>query len=178
MNKCVYDYVGIIEKEEDIEDEYRAIAYLTYKDIEMKKKYGVTVIGLDDRYIEYGLKEDVPYYVSYYELDIATYIFYGICIIAMCIFMSITCKGYFGMAKRYEYEKEDVYDEEKYEKESLINESCSICLDEYQKQEMIVVMRKCGHVFHKKCINEWLEGNDRCPNCNENVFNEESELVP
>lgn len=37
---------------------------------------------------------------------------------------------------------------------------CTICLE-----DACNVPLECGHVFHKKCINTWLEENDTCPNC-------------
>jgi hypothetical protein len=41
---------------------------------------------------------------------------------------------------------------------------CIICLDNF-----IIGQYKrnlcCGHIFHKKCIDEWLHDNDTCPTC-------------
>lgn len=37
---------------------------------------------------------------------------------------------------------------------------CSICLN-----EVFTIPLECGHVFHTKCINKWLEQNNTCPNC-------------
>ena len=38
--------------------------------------------------------------------------------------------------------------------------TCSICLN-----EVFAIPMECGHVFHTKCINKWLEQNKTCPNC-------------
>ena len=57
---------------------------------------------------------------------------------------------------------------------------CSICLDTIKKKTKWDKLARgkstidkfpknismiCGHVFHSKCILEWLKENDTCPNC-------------
>ncbi|CAN1757966.1 Putative RING-H2 finger protein ATL12 [Linum perenne] len=43
---------------------------------------------------------------------------------------------------------------------------CSICLGEYQKGECLRLLPKCGHVFHKGCIDLWLSTrSSSCPIC-------------
>ena len=43
--------------------------------------------------------------------------------------------------------------------------SCSICLNPARKTRGVKDL-KCGHRFHKKCINDWLRtGSDTCPMC-------------
>ena len=44
---------------------------------------------------------------------------------------------------------------------------CSICLDEYEATDPIMVMKDCGHVFHIECIENWMLGKrmNSCPNC-------------
>ena len=41
-------------------------------------------------------------------------------------------------------------------------ESCSICLENYKKNDTINIL-KCGHKYHEKCIDEWIGTNDNCP---------------
>lgn len=36
-----------------------------------------------------------------------------------------------------------------------MNIACFICLANYEAQEEIVSINKCGHVFHMQCLNEW-----------------------
>ena len=43
-------------------------------------------------------------------------------------------------------------------------ESCSICLENYKKNDTINIL-KCGHKYHEKCIDEWIEKSDNCPLC-------------
>lgn len=38
-------------------------------------------------------------------------------------------------------------------------EACSICLMEFEKEDMVNKLPKCGHVFHSLCLEKWL---DRC----------------
>jgi len=43
--------------------------------------------------------------------------------------------------------------------------SCCICLCEYEEGDMLNQM-KCGHVYHKECIDSWCKNHTRCPLCN------------
>jgi hypothetical protein len=40
--------------------------------------------------------------------------------------------------------------------------TCSICLLELKKHEKTL---DCQHIFHKKCIDEWISNNNTCPLC-------------
>lgn len=45
---------------------------------------------------------------------------------------------------------------------------CTICLDEIANKSFIA-MTNCKHLFHAKCLNEWIAKrgeNSICPNCN------------
>jgi len=46
---------------------------------------------------------------------------------------------------------------------------CSICLEEFKEEENLV-MFACKHIFHKKCIEDWVKANIqhsvKCPICN------------
>ncbi|PIN22373.1 hypothetical protein CDL12_04912 [Handroanthus impetiginosus] len=42
---------------------------------------------------------------------------------------------------------------------SSTEEMCSICLMEFQQQDLVNKLPKCGHVFHMGCLEKWL---DRC----------------
>ncbi|KAJ8565416.1 hypothetical protein K7X08_007992 [Anisodus acutangulus] len=42
---------------------------------------------------------------------------------------------------------------------------CSICLSEYQENEVLRIMPKCGHSFHLSCIDIWLRKQSTCPVC-------------
>lgn len=43
-------------------------------------------------------------------------------------------------------------------------EECSICLEVFDEGSKVNKF-KCGHIYHKKCIIEWLSKDDSCPNC-------------
>lgn len=38
-------------------------------------------------------------------------------------------------------------------------EVCSICLMEFEKEDLVNKLPRCGHLFHMKCMEKWL---DRC----------------
>ncbi|XP_026194218.1 E3 ubiquitin-protein ligase SIS3 [Cyclospora cayetanensis] len=42
---------------------------------------------------------------------------------------------------------------------------CSICLEEFVRNDCVRVLQPCGHIFHKSCIDIWLLRNAVCPNC-------------
>ncbi|XAR74015.1 hypothetical protein NMG60_11008166 [Bertholletia excelsa] len=45
-------------------------------------------------------------------------------------------------------------------------ETCSICLAEYQKEDRVSKLPKCGHVFHNGCIQDWMDRDHlTCPLC-------------
>ncbi|GMJ03860.1 Arabidopsis Toxicos en Levadura 96 [Hibiscus trionum] len=43
--------------------------------------------------------------------------------------------------------------------------TCSICLSEYEAKETIRTIPDCDHYFHSSCIDEWLVLNAACPIC-------------
>lgn len=53
--------------------------------------------------------------------------------------------------------------------------SCCICLCEYEEGELLNQMR-CGHVYHKECIESWCQNHTRCPLCNVEL-NEENDVA-
>ncbi|XWS50085.1 hypothetical protein CRYUN_Cryun12cG0058100 [Craigia yunnanensis] len=54
--------------------------------------------------------------------------------------------------------------------------TCSICLSEYQAKETIRTIPDCDHYFHADCIDEWLKLNAACPVCR-NTPDQESALI-
>ena len=44
------------------------------------------------------------------------------------------------------------------------DEVCSICLVAAKKGDRVYELC-CKHLFHKKCIDPWLEKSTVCPNC-------------
>ena len=48
-----------------------------------------------------------------------------------------------------------------------ISPTCSICLDEYDDDSEIVVMKNCNHAFHKFCLQHWMiqQRRESCPYC-------------
>ena len=42
---------------------------------------------------------------------------------------------------------------------------CCICLDDFSDTEKKINKLRCGHIFHKNCVQEWLIDNETCPEC-------------
>ncbi|KAK9384528.1 hypothetical protein V1515DRAFT_367317 [Lipomyces mesembrius] len=50
--------------------------------------------------------------------------------------------------------------------EENLGERCLVCLSDFEEGEECRKLRQCGHLFHKKCIDEWLTtGRNSCPLC-------------
>ncbi|CAD8085156.1 unnamed protein product [Paramecium sonneborni] len=48
------------------------------------------------------------------------------------------------------------------------NKKCSICFNEFQKDELIMQL-PCQHIFHEHCCKSWLVNSRKCPNCRSDV---------
>ena len=42
---------------------------------------------------------------------------------------------------------------------------CSVCLENVTEGERTLLIKKCQHGFHQKCLDPWLGTNESCPNC-------------
>lgn len=54
--------------------------------------------------------------------------------------------------------------------------SCSICLNDFSMKDKVKQLH-CEHVFHEKCIENWLRRARDCPNCKRSAIAEDN-LVP
>ena len=68
------------------------------------------------------------------------------------------------------------YKKMKYNDEIEYDESCTICLDDFNRNEKILKL-KCNHIYHEKCIKTWFTKKSNCPNCN-NSFSSEDNISP
>jgi hypothetical protein len=52
-------------------------------------------------------------------------------------------------------------------KDEFENDTCSICLDDLYSDENQdeIIQIKCNHMFHKKCLDEWILQQRNCPLC-------------
>ena len=46
-----------------------------------------------------------------------------------------------------------------------INRSCPISLDNFEDNEMVTVIRQCGHIFRSEDLNTWFRSHCNCPVC-------------
>lgn len=46
-----------------------------------------------------------------------------------------------------------------------VNTSCPISMDDFDDNDMVTVIRHCGHTFHNEHIMNWFSSNYRCPVC-------------
>ena len=48
---------------------------------------------------------------------------------------------------------------------SPINNSCPISMDTFNDNDMVTIIRYCGHIFNSEELNTWFSSNCRCPVC-------------
>ena len=46
-----------------------------------------------------------------------------------------------------------------------VNTSCPISMEDFNDNDMVTVIRHCGHIFHSDHLNNWFRSNCRCPVC-------------
>jgi len=46
--------------------------------------------------------------------------------------------------------------------------TCSICLGDF-KEEIVIKLPICNHLFHKECLKQWVENHKECPNCRADI---------
>ena len=66
---------------------------------------------------------------------------------------------------------------------------CSICHEDINFSDEEISVLRCGHLFHKRCLQQWLDTDSTCPECRSEVtrnnfvmkifpsVNEDSDLV-
>ena len=54
---------------------------------------------------------------------------------------------------------------------SACDDKCMICQDDYQQNDTLRKLR-CGHCFHKACVDPWLLQSDLCPVCRKTIDTE------
>ena len=59
--------------------------------------------------------------------------------------------------------------DEKEDHEELRNEICEICGHDIINYKKNYCYLACGHLFHRKCVQPWLQDNLECPLCRRNV---------
>ena len=52
---------------------------------------------------------------------------------------------------------------------NLGEDTCTICIDFIKNGELLRVIPLCGHIFHAECLLTWLQVNEVCPNCKNEV---------
>lgn len=52
-------------------------------------------------------------------------------------------------------------------------DSCCICLEAFKQDEELVRMH-CEHMFHEKCVTDWLKLNATCPMCRSKLEKQQS----
>lgn len=48
--------------------------------------------------------------------------------------------------------------------------TCAICMEGFE-EEQIIKKLYCSHIFHRKCLKEWMKRNKVCPLCRSDLAN-------
>lgn len=70
--------------------------------------------------------------------------------------------------REVELEKKDISINVSSQKFYTINTnylSCSVCITDFKKDDMVSLLNECNHVFHTECIIEWGKYKQECPLC-------------
>lgn len=68
---------------------------------------------------------------------------------------------YFSPLQVFLYKHGEVFSHSSVYVSKFPKDNCAICLIQYES----AVKLKCGHIFHAKCISEWLKNTKTCPMC-------------
>lgn len=59
----------------------------------------------------------------------------------------------------------------------LQDSDCAVCLSEFMRGQAVQVMPNCSHVFHRVCIDQWLDQDQMtCPLCRRSLASEKIPL--
>jgi len=89
-------------------------------------------------------------------------------VIAVTILSINVAKLIYGLGDEVKYQIKQKYIKKKKINQCMIDidninkENCIICLEEPKKK---CCQLKCGHIFHKRCINKWFRTSSSCPIC-------------
>lgn len=57
---------------------------------------------------------------------------------------------------------------------TVVDSECPVCLQEFHKDQEVRVLPSCRHMFHRGCLDRWLEHEQfTCPLCRSSVVPEE-----
>ena len=54
--------------------------------------------------------------------------------------------------------------------------TCLVCLSEFIADDDIITL-DCNHIFHKKCISEWVKYKTECPHCRDTIQKTKEKVV-
>ena len=55
----------------------------------------------------------------------------------------------------------------------LCNVECCLCKQKHDYYRTFYKIVGCDHLIHKKCYDEYVEGNNKCPKCDNLYYNKE-----
>jgi len=57
------------------------------------------------------------------------------------------------------------------EQQHELAETCTICMEDYEEAQDVIIGHNCVHIYHKECLLKWMSAkHDFCPYCRSYVF--------
>ena len=47
--------------------------------------------------------------------------------------------------------------------------SCTVCMENFEDEDIVRLLDGCEHIFHINCIDIWMETNVKCPVCRNDI---------
>lgn len=163
---CTRPYIGIGEDEATLHKFDNAISLLSLDTLNTTKEYNIPLLGLPENQIKFGVTEEYPFLIEIYKIhnEFQITIEYVIIFVLFILFCSSVYNSCFMRIKSILHNRK-IMTSIPFNNESLLNTSCTICLDDFDENSKLVQLNECKHVFHKTCINDWLKQKPSCPNC-------------
>ncbi|KAL6122355.1 hypothetical protein NUSPORA_00595 [Nucleospora cyclopteri] len=113
------------------------------------------------------------FFESQFSLFILLYVFYGDVSLVRWLISSLYSEKCFNSHIQKSYTKKDllrIFKEIAFSKiaDETTTTNCVICLGDF-KQDAKVLKLHCKHIYHTKCISDWLKENNYCPFCKEKI---------
>jgi hypothetical protein len=54
--------------------------------------------------------------------------------------------------------------------QNTVDQTCSICQNDFENNDILRKLNGCGHGFHLNCIDQWLQNHVTCPSCRHNIL--------
>ena len=58
------------------------------------------------------------------------------------------------------------------------DDECAICWDNFKKDQQLMKIKACQHIFHRNCLSQWTQKNQSCPTCRTKILQLPLQIAP